>query len=67
MIVPQYKILTVLGMIAGIQAYGTQIMYTSGKYGTMVPAYFMYESAFVKGNYGYATAQGVVLFVIILE
>lgn len=66
MIIPQYKILSILGLIAGIQAYGNQIMYTSGKYGTMVPAYYMYESAFVKGNYGYATAQGVVLFVIIL-
>lgn len=66
MIIPQYKILTVLGMIAGIQSYGTQIMYTNGNYGTMVPAYYMYKSAFVNGNYGYATAQGVVLFVIIL-
>lgn len=66
LLIPQIKILSILGMIAGIQEYGTQIIFTSGRYGTMVPAYYMYESAFVKGNYGYATAQGVVLFVIIL-
>ena len=66
LIVPQIKILSVLGMIGGIQDYGTQIIYTSGKYHTMVPAYNMYETAFVKGNYGYATAQGVILFLIIL-
>lgn len=65
-LVPQIKILSILGMIAGIQAYGTQIIYTSGKYNTMVPAYYMYQTAFTNGNYGYATAQGVILFVIIL-
>ena len=65
-LVPQIKILSILGMIAGIQAYGTQVIYTSGRYNTMVPAYYMYQSAFINGNYGYATAQGVVLFLIIL-
>lgn len=65
-LVPQIKILSMLGMIAGIQSYGTQIMYTNGKYNTAVPAYYMYQSAFVNGNYGYATAMGVVLFVIIM-
>ena len=66
LLVPQIKVLSILGMIAGIQDFGTQLVFTNGRYNTMVPAYFMYQSAFVNGNYGYATAQGVVLFVIIL-
>jgi len=66
LLVPQIKVLSILGMIAGIQDFGTQIVFTSGRYGTMVPAYYMYQSAFVNGNYGYATAQGVILFAIIL-
>lgn len=66
LLVPQIKVLSILGMIAGIQDFGTQLVFTAGRYGTMVPAYYMYQSAFVNGNYGYATAQGVVLFAIIL-
>ena len=66
LLVPQIKVLSILGMIAGIQDFGTQLVFTSGRYGTMVPAYYMYKTAFVNGNYGYATAQGVVLFAIIL-
>lgn len=66
LLVPQIKVLSILGMIAGIQDFGTQIVFTQGRYGTMVPAYYMYQSAFVNGNYGYATAQGVILFAIIL-
>ena len=66
LLVPQIKVLSILGMISGIQDFGTQLVFTSGRYGTMVPAYYMYQSAFINGNYGYATAQGVVLFSIIL-
>lgn len=66
LLLPQIKVLSILGMIAGIQDFGTQLVFTSGRYGTMVPAYYMYKTAFVNGNYGYATAQGVVLFVLIL-
>ena len=66
LLLPQIKVLSILGMIAGIQDFGTQLVFTSGRYGTMVPAYYMYKTAFVNGNYGYATAQGVVLFAIIL-
>lgn len=66
LLLPQIKVLSILGMIAGIQDFGTQLVFTSGRYGTMVPAYYMYKTAFVNGNYGYATAQGVILFVLIL-
>lgn len=66
LLVPQIKMLSILGMIGAIQDYGKQIIFTNGRYGTMVPAFDMYQNAFTKGNYGYAAAQGVVLFVIIL-
>ena len=66
MLVPQIKMLSILGMIGAIQDYGKQILFTNGRFDTTVPAYEMYKNAFVKGNYGYAAAQGVVLFVIIL-
>lgn len=66
LLVPQIKMLSILGMIGAIQDYGRQILFTNGRYGTTVPAYEMYKNAFVKGNYGYAAAQGVVLFAIIL-
>lgn len=66
LLIPQIKMLSVLGMIGAIQDYGAQIVFTQGRYGTMVPAYSMYKNAFVNGNFGYATAQGVALFIIIL-
>lgn len=66
LLIPQIKMLSVLGMIGAIQDYGAQIIFTQGRYGTMVPAYSMYKNAFVNGNFGYSTAQGVVLFIIIL-
>jgi raffinose/stachyose/melibiose transport system permease protein len=64
--IPQIKMMSILGMIGAIQNYGDQIIFTQGRYNTMVPAYAMYKNAFVNGNYGYSTAQGVILFVIIL-
>lgn len=66
LLIPQIKTLSILGMITGIQDYGKQIIFTQGRYGTTVPAFEMYKNAFMNGNYGYAAAQGVVLFVIIL-
>lgn len=66
LIIPQMKILSILGMIAGVQAFSTQMIMTNGRYGTMVPGLLMYQTAFTKGNYGYASAMGVVLFAVIL-
>ena len=62
LIIPQMKILSILGMIAGVQAFSTQMIMTNGRYGTMVPGLLMYQTAFTKGNYGYASSMGVVLF-----
>ena len=66
LVIPQIKILSILGMIAGIQSFNTQMIMTNGKFGTMVPGLYMYQTAFTDGNYGYASAMGVTLFGIIL-
>lgn len=66
MVMPQIKILLILNMIGAIQQFATQMVMTNGRYGTMVPGLYMYQTAFSYGNYGYASAMGVVLFLIIL-
>ena len=65
MIKPQMMMLAMLQIITALQAYDNQLILTSGRYGTMVPGLDMYQTAFGGGNYGYATAMGVILFVII--
>ena len=57
--------LTMLQIINGIQQFNTQMILTNGRYHTMVPGLSMYQTAFQGGNYGYASAMGVVLFIII--
>lgn len=66
LIMPQIKVLLMISMITGIQQFGTQMVMTNGRYGTMVPGLYMYQTAFSYGNYGYASAMGVMLFIIIL-
>ncbi len=66
LVIPQMKILSIMGMISGIQAYDMHMVLTQGQYGTMVPGLYMYQTAFTHGNYGYASAMGVFLFLIIL-
>ncbi|MBE5039396.1 carbohydrate ABC transporter permease [Ructibacterium gallinarum] len=66
LIMPQIKMLTMLQVINGIQQFNTQMIMTNGRYHTMVPGLQMYQTAFSGGNYGYASAMGVTLFVIIL-
>lgn len=64
----QLKYFVVLGIIGGMQSFDMQLMFTSGgpNYSTTVPGYYMYESAFFGGEFGYASAIGFVLFVITL-
>ncbi len=64
----QIKYFVVLGIIGGMQSFDMQLMFTSGgpNYSTTVPGYYMYESAFFGGEFGYASAIGFVLFVITL-
>ena len=65
LIKPQIKMLTMLQIINGIQQFNVQMIMTNGRYGTMVPGLKMYQTAFAGGNYGYASAMGVTLFIII--
>ena len=68
LIIPQLKILIILGMIGGIQQFSTQLIMTNGgpNYATTVPGLLMYKNAFSFGNLGYGSAIGVILFIIIL-
>ncbi|MFD2330562.1 carbohydrate ABC transporter permease [Cohnella sp. GCM10020058] len=68
LVLPQIKILIVLGMIAGIQQFGTQLIMTNGgpNGATIVPGLLMYQTAFTNGNIGYGSTIGVFLFAITL-
>jgi raffinose/stachyose/melibiose transport system permease protein len=57
--------LTVLGTM---QSFGLQFVLTGGGPGaaTMVPAYHMYRQAFHGSRFGYASAIGFVLFIVML-
>lgn len=65
----QFK-LNVIGVLSGtITGYSTQLILTNGGPGfaTMVPGLYMYQKAFGKQvDFGYASAVGLVLFVIAL-
>ena len=64
----QVRYFLIFGLIAGLQDYSTQILLTDGGPGfsTMVPGYYMFTKAFKAGRMGYASAVGMMLFVIIL-
>lgn len=64
----QIKYFLIMGIIGGIQDYGVQLLFTMGgpNYATTVPGYYMYEKAFMSGKYGYASAVGMIIFVITL-
>ena len=68
LIIPQAKILIILGIIAGLQQYGLQMIMTDGgpAGATLVPGLVMYHQAFVYGDLGYGSTLGVVLFLMIL-
>lgn len=64
----QMKVLIILTFIGTIQDFGRPLFMTRGGPGwaTMVPGLRMYYSFTQEAQYGYASAIGVVLFVIIL-
>lgn len=66
-LVGQIKLLLITGFIGLLQMFAVQLIVTEGRPGTatMVPAYHMYESAFVYDRLGYASAIGLVLAVVI--
>jgi len=68
LITGQIKLMIVLGIIGGLQGFGTQLVLTKGGPGsaTAVPGWLMYEQAFSFSNFGYASMIGFVIFVVIL-
>lgn len=64
----QMKLLAVLTIIGTLQDFGSILVLTGGGPGlaTHVPALHMYFQAFRFGHYGYASAIGFTLFLVIL-
>ena len=67
-IMGQIKFFWVLGIIGGIQQFSLQLVLTQGGPGraTLVPGLYMYNTAFRDDQFGYGSAIGLVMFVVIL-
>jgi ABC-type sugar transport system permease subunit len=65
---PQFRILLFFSYVGSIQSYAGIYVYTRGGPGvaTYVPGLHMYLTIADESNYGYASALGVVLFVVVL-
>lgn len=65
---PYIKIVVTLSLINSLSGYGLIAATTDGGpgYTTMIPALQMYKVAFGDGKFGYASALGVVLFIVII-
>jgi ABC-type sugar transport system permease subunit len=68
MLIPQFRVVIILTLIGSIQDFGRVLVMTGGGPGfsTYVPALWMYEQTFLMSHFGYASAIGVTLFLIIL-
>ncbi len=68
MIAPQMKLLIMLQFIGSVQDYGGIYLLTGGGPGvaTYVPGLELFYNATQFGNYGYACAMGLVMFIIIM-
>lgn len=68
LITPQLKMLIVTTFISSVQDYGGVYLLTGGGPGTAtyVPGLELYYAATKFGQYGYACAMGLVMFVVIL-
>lgn len=64
----QIKFFLIVGLIALIQEFGTQLILTQGGpgYDTWVPGWHLYQMAFTNDRMGYACAIGMVMFVFLL-
>ena len=66
----QIKYFIVMGIIGGFQNINLQVLITGSGPGTTnatnVPAFLMYESAFTYDRYGYASAVGIIIFLMTL-
>ncbi len=68
MLASQTKLIITLCLINSLQVFETIFILTKGGPGTttMVPSIMLYESAFSFKKYGYSSAIGIVMFIIIL-
>ena len=68
MLKPQLKMFLMLAIIDSMQIFENVLVLTDGGPGrsTIVPALYMYKQAFTYNRMGYASAVGVVLFLIVL-
>lgn len=64
----QLKLLLIMAVISGVQAFQLQMMTTDGgpRNATMVPGLWMYKRAFGYGELNYGSAIGLVMFLFIL-
>ena len=68
LVMGQVKLLLILGVIGGLQAYQEQLILTNGGpgYSSMMPGLVMYHEAFSYSRIGYASAIGLLMFLVIL-
>lgn len=68
LLVPQFKVIVILTIIGSLQDFVKIIVLTNGGPGTatVIPSYLMYSTAFASSRYGYASAIGTGLFIVIL-
>lgn len=67
-LIPQFKIVIILTILGSLQDYVKIMIMTGGGPGvaTTNPAMIMYNAAFGSSQYGYGSAIGVALFLVIL-
>ncbi|MCL5997409.1 MAG: sugar ABC transporter permease [Chloroflexi bacterium] len=67
LVIPQVRLIVILNVIGALQGFGWQLLVTRGgpNSATTVPAWEMYQSAMVGGRFGYASAIGMILFIVI--
>lgn len=68
LVMAQVKLLLILGIIGQVQQFVNVLILTNGGPGdsTMVPGLVMYQRAFSYGEFGYGTAIGTTIFVVVL-
>ncbi|MCQ6558941.1 carbohydrate ABC transporter permease [Paenibacillus mendelii] len=68
LLIPQFKLVTILTIIGSLQDFVKILVMTDGGPGTATinPAILMYKAAFGSSEYGYGSAIGVALFLVIL-
>jgi raffinose/stachyose/melibiose transport system permease protein len=71
LILTQVRLMLILMMIGTLQGFGLQLLLLGPEGGPagagMVPGLYMYNRAFTAGQFGYACAIGMILFVFILS